>query len=106
MDWELLLCFPTNNSFRLSKHSLKLQIMFEKLYGNLSEKNLKYALAIYYGLLITSVILPIIFLIIGYFLNGKIYFNSTLLVFLLIFIWSLFNVEYFKKRMVTELKSE
>jgi|TARA_B110000211_G_C13738507_1_gene403494 hypothetical protein len=72
--------------------------MLEKIYRNLSEKNLKQALKIYYGLLIASIALPFLFLIIGYFLNGKIYFNYSLIVFLFIFIWSLFNVEFLKKK--------
>lgn len=72
--------------------------MLEKLYGNLSEKKLKQALQINYGILVTSIVLPILLLIIGYFFNGKFYFNYTLIVFLLLFIWSLFNVEFLKKK--------
>jgi|TARA_B110000285_G_scaffold224170_1_gene280635 hypothetical protein len=72
--------------------------MLEKIYENLSEKKLKQALTINYGILITSIALPVLFLIIGYFINGKIYFNYPLIIFLLLFIWSLFNVEFLKKK--------
>ena len=73
--------------------------MLEKLYRNLSEKNLKSALTIYYSLLIVSIVLPILSIIVGYFLNGKIYFNYYLIIFLIILIWSLFNVEYLKNKL-------
>ena len=76
-----------------------LKKILEEIYKNLSEKGLKQALTIYYGILITSIALPVMFLIIGYFLNGKIYFNS-LIIFLLLFIWSLFNVKFLKNKLM------
>lgn len=75
--------------------------MLEKVYRNLSEKNVKYALIMYHGLLITSIVLPVLFLAVSYFLNGKIYFSYPIIIFVIIFIWSLFNIEYLKKKMRT-----
>jgi len=72
--------------------------MLEKIYKNLSKKQINQLLKINYGILITSIALPVLFLIIGYFLNGKIYFNYPLIIFLLLFIWSLFNIEFLKKK--------
>jgi membrane protein YdbS with pleckstrin-like domain len=71
--------------------------MLEKLYKDSSEKTLKNALIIYYALAIVSFVLPILVSIVGYFLNGKIYLNN-IFIFLIILIWSLFNVEYLKKQ--------
>jgi membrane protein YdbS with pleckstrin-like domain len=79
-----------------------MKTMLEKIYEKSSKKKLKSILSIYYALLINSIVLPILFLIIGYFLNGKIYFKNLLIVFVVIFIWSLFNVEYLKKKIKTE----
>jgi hypothetical protein len=76
--------------------------MLEKIYGKSSKKKLTYILSIYYALLINSFVLPILFLIIGYFLNDKIYFKNILIVFAAIFIWSLFNIEYLRKKIKTE----
>jgi hypothetical protein len=75
--------------------------MLEKVYRNLSEKNVKYALIMYHGLLITSIVLPVLFLPVSYFLNGKIYSSYPIIIFVIIFIWSLFNIEYLKKKMRT-----
>ncbi|EAR12577.1 hypothetical protein PI23P_08125 [Polaribacter irgensii 23-P] len=75
--------------------------MLEKIYEKSSKKKLKYLLKIYYALLFNSVVLPILFLIIGYLLNGKINFKSILMVFVVIFVWSLCNVRYLKKKIQT-----
>ncbi len=71
--------------------------MLEKLYGNLSKKDLKNALKIYYALITLSFIFPILYIIISYFTNNKITFSYSLIVILIILFWSLFNVKNLKK---------
>ena len=75
--------------------------MLDKIYENFSEKNLKQALAVYGGLVISAVILAIVFLAVEYFLHGKIYFDKTMIVFTVIFLWSLLNIDYLKKKSKT-----
>ena len=80
--------------------------MLDKIYKNSSEKGLKQALVVYGGLVISAIILPIVFLAIEYYLNGKIYFSKTVIIFLIIVLWSLINIDYLKKRMKTKGKSQ
>ncbi|CAM1361843.1 conserved hypothetical protein [Tenacibaculum litopenaei] len=72
--------------------------MLDKIYTNLTKKELKQALIIHYALCITSVGVPILLVLLGYFLNGKVYINYFLLIFLLLFIWSVFNIDFLKKK--------
>lgn len=71
--------------------------MLEKIYGNKTESELKFVLKIYTALLIVSLLLPILFNLIFFYINGKTNFKVSI-VFILIFIWSLLNVDYLKKR--------
>ena len=71
--------------------------MLKKLYGNVSERDSKTLLKIYFGVLISAIILPIVFLSVEYFLNGQFSFRKTQLIFVFLIIWSLLNIEYFKK---------
>jgi len=52
--------------------------MQEEEHPNKTDKQLKFTSSLYYGLLILSVVLPIIFTISGYFLTGKIYFKNII----------------------------
>ncbi len=47
-------------------------------HSNKTDKQLKFTSSLYYGLLILSVVLPIILTISGYFLTGKIYFKNII----------------------------
>ena len=71
--------------------------MLEKLYASKTEKDLKFLLNIYYALLINSIVLPILFNTISYYLNGRIYLTYSM-TFILITLWSLFNINYLKNR--------
>ena len=71
--------------------------MLEKLYANKTEKDLKSIMNIYYALLINSIVLPILFNTISYYLNGRIYLIYSM-TFILITLWSLFNINYLKNR--------
>ena len=71
--------------------------MLEKLYASKTEKDLKSILNIYYALLINSIVLPILFNTISYYLNGRIYLTYSM-TFILITLWSLFNINYLKNR--------
>ena len=71
--------------------------MLEKLYASKTEKDLKFILNIYYALLINSIVLPILFNTISYYLNGRIYLTYSM-TFILITLWSLFNINYLKNR--------
>ncbi len=71
--------------------------MLEKLYTGKTEKDLKSILNIYYALLINSIVLPILFNTISYYLNGRIYLTYSM-TFILITLWSLFNINYLKNR--------
>ncbi len=72
--------------------------MLDKMYEKFSEKSLKQALVVYGGLLISAIVLPIVFFVVEYFLNGKIHFSNIMIIFLVIILWSLFNINYLKKR--------
>jgi FtsH-binding integral membrane protein len=72
--------------------------MLEKLYASKTEKDLKSALNLYYALLIVSIVIPILFNAFSYYANGKIYFTKSM-IFILIIIWSLFNIDYLKNRL-------
>ncbi|WP_035336440.1 hypothetical protein [Dokdonia sp. PRO95] len=80
--------------------------MLDNIYENFSDKGLKQALAVYGGLLISAVTIPIVILAVEYFLNDKISFNKIMIIFLVILFWSLFNIDYLKKRLKTNEKSE
>ncbi|ADY28196.1 hypothetical protein Celly_0361 [Cellulophaga lytica DSM 7489] len=80
--------------------------MLDSIYENFSDKGLKQALAVYGGLVISTVAIPIVILVVEYFLNDKISFNKIMIIFLVIFLWSLFNIDYLKKRLKTSEKSE
>jgi hypothetical protein len=71
--------------------------MLEKLYGSKTEKDLKFLLKLYYALLINSIVLPLLFNTISYYLNGKIYLTYSM-TFILITLWSLFNINYLKNK--------
>jgi hypothetical protein len=98
--------YPTNTGAEKSAEICKLRrktfkikrSMLEKLYANKSEKDLKSLFNIYSGLLIVSIIIPIIMSVLGYIVNGKITL-SYLLPFLVILLWSTFNVDYLKKKL-------
>jgi|GEM_PF-2175807 len=72
--------------------------MLKEMYSNKTDKQLKSILGLYSGLLILSVVLPIIFTAISYFLNGKIHF-TTIISFIVIIILSLININYLKNRL-------
>ncbi|WP_424003556.1 hypothetical protein [Maribacter sp. IgM3_T14_3] len=80
--------------------------MLDNIYENFSDKGLKQALAVYGGLLISAITIPIVILAVEYFLNDKISFNKVMIIFLVILLWSLFNIEYLKKRLKTNGKPE
>ena len=80
--------------------------MLDNIYENFSDKGLKQALAVYGGLLISAITIPIVILAVEYFLNDKISFNKIMIIFLVILLWSLFNIDYLKKRLKTNGKSE
>lgn len=71
--------------------------MLEKLYASKTEKDLKSILNIYYALLINSIVMPILFNAFSYYANGKIYLTYSM-TFILITLWSLFNINYLKNR--------
>ena len=71
--------------------------MLEKLYASKTENELKSAFKLYSALLILSFVMPIIFSIVSYFLNGKISFTYNV-PFIIVMIWSLMNVTYLKNR--------
>lgn len=72
--------------------------MLDKIYENFSEKSLKQALAVYGGLLISAIVLPIVLFVVEYILNRKIHFSNIMIIFLVTILWSLFNIDYLKKR--------
>ncbi len=80
--------------------------MLDNIYENFSDKGLKQALAVYGGLLISAITIPIVILAVEYFLNDKISFNKIMIICLVILLWSLFNIDYLKKRLKTNGKSE
>jgi hypothetical protein len=69
--------------------------MLEKLFGSKTEKDLKFLLKLYYALLINSIVLPLLFNTISYYLSQKIYLTYSM-TFILITLWSLFNINYLK----------
>jgi hypothetical protein len=71
--------------------------MLQKLYSSKTEKELNSLMNIYVAILIISIVLPIVFSTITYFINGKIYLTRFKLL-IIIMIWSLYNVNYLKKR--------
>jgi archaellum biogenesis protein FlaJ (TadC family) len=70
--------------------------MLKELYYNKTEKQLKYYLDLYSGLLISCVVMPIIFATVSYFLNSKQHFDYVV-PFILVMIWSIINIIYLKK---------
>lgn len=80
--------------------------MLDNIYENFSDKGLKQALAVYGGLLISAITIPIVILAVEYFLNDKISLNKIMIIFLIIIFWSLFNIDYLKRRLKTNGKSE
>ena len=71
--------------------------MLEKLYASKTEKELKSLFNIYAATLIVSIVIPILFSTIGYFISGKTHLTSFKLLIVLI-PWSLYNTVYLKKR--------
>jgi FtsH-binding integral membrane protein len=71
--------------------------MLEKLYASKTEKDLKSTLNLYYALLIVSIVMPILFNAFSYYADGKIHLTKSM-IFILIIIWSLFNIDYLKNR--------
>jgi hypothetical protein len=72
--------------------------MLKELYLNKTDKELKSFLNLYSGLLISTIIIPIILTIISYFLSGKIQF-SYIIPIVIVMIWSVINVDYLKKKL-------
>jgi len=72
--------------------------MLKELYSNKTDKQLKSILNLYSALLIVSVVLPIIFTIVSYLLNEKIHFIN-IIIFIIIIIWSLINVDFLKNKL-------
>ena len=71
--------------------------MLEKLYSNKTEEELKSFLNIYAAILIVSIVIPILFSTIGYFMSGKTQLTSFKLL-IVVIPWSLYNAVYLKKR--------
>ena len=69
--------------------------MPEKLYAGKTEKELKSTLNLYSAILILSIILPILFNLVSYYISGKMYLKASIIFILLIF-WSLLNIDYLK----------
>ena len=65
------------------------------MYSNSTEKQLKDYLDLYSGLLISCVVLPIIFTIVSYYLNGRANF-SYIKIFIIVITWSIINVYYLR----------
>jgi len=72
--------------------------MLKEIYSNKTDKQLKSVLNLYTALLIVSVVMPIIFTTVSYYLNGKIHFTN-IVIFIIIIIWSLINIDFLKKRL-------
>ncbi len=72
--------------------------MLEKFYAGKTEKELKSMLNLYSALLILSIVLPILFNLVSYYINGKTYLKVSI-IFILLIIWSFINVEYLKNRL-------
>ena len=68
--------------------------MQKEEHSNKTDKQLKSTSSLYYGLLILTVVLPIILTISGYFLTGKTYFN-TIIHFVVIMIFLLLSKKRF-----------
>ena len=68
--------------------------MQKEEHSNTTDKQLKSTSSLYYGLLILSVVLPIILTISGYFLTGKTYFK-TIIHFVVIMIFLLLSKKKF-----------
>ena len=75
--------------------------MLEEMYKNKTDKQLKSALNLYSALFIVSVVIPIILAIISYLLNGKMQYTS-IIIFCIIFIWSLVNIKFLKKKLINQ----
>ena len=71
--------------------------MLEKIYQSKTEKESKFFLNLYCALLINSIVLPILFNSISYYLIGKTYLTYSM-TFILITFWSLFNISYLKNK--------
>jgi FtsH-binding integral membrane protein len=71
--------------------------MLEKLYARKTDKDLKFLLNLYYALLIVSIVMTILFNALSYYINVKIHLSISK-VFIVIMIWSLFNINYLKNR--------
>jgi hypothetical protein len=69
--------------------------MLKEMYSNKTDKQLKSIFNVYSALLIICIVSPIIFTIVGYLLNGKLYF-FIIIPFIIIMIWSAINVNYLK----------
>ncbi|RKS95484.1 hypothetical protein BC952_1171 [Flavobacterium limicola] len=68
--------------------------MQKEEYSNKTDQQLKSTSSLYYGLLIISVVLPIILTLSGYFLTGKTYFK-TIIHFVVIMIFLLLSKKRF-----------
>ena len=68
--------------------------MQKEEHSNTTDKQLKSTSSLYYGLLILSIVLPIILTISGYFLTGKTYFK-TIIYFVVIMIFLLLSNKRF-----------
>lgn len=75
--------------------------MLVKLYASKTEKELKSLLNIYAAILIVSIVLPILFSSIGYFINGKMNLTNFKLL-IIVIVWSLYNVYYLRNRLKTK----
>ena len=72
--------------------------MLKNIFKNKTDEQLKSLLKIYTALFIVSIILPIVFSAVSYFLNGKFHFFN-LIIFLIIIFWSIINIDFLKKEL-------
>ena len=72
--------------------------MLEKFYAGKTEKELKSYLNVYSALLILSIVMPILFNAISFYINGTTHLKASL-IFVLIFIWSVINFDYLKNKL-------
>lgn len=72
--------------------------MFEKLYSNKTEKDLKSALKLYRGLSIVGIVLLILFNAFSYFTTERIRLFPSI-IFGLIILWSFLNINYLSKKL-------
>lgn len=75
--------------------------MLAKLYASKTDKELKTLLHIYTAVIIVCIVLPLLFIAIGYFLHGKIEVTSFKLL-IVVIPWSAYNADYLNKRLKSQ----